>query len=313
MRFIMIDRICRLETGKRALGIKNICRDDVFLTETFPGTLAFSPVILAESAAQLISWIIIEARAFSVKPVIALVDRFVCSGHTVPGDRLLLEGTIESLSEESALAHARVTIGTKTILELHHAVCYLYPLEALDPPDAAHRQFHELYDEGHPLPEPSCTEGAVPYLQNSPFKKRIGIDALLPSDDPNHLAGVKNITATEPYFNDHFPRKPVTPGVIICESMAGLAALLIEREAERLDFGDRLPVLEQCDKMKFRAFVVPGDQIVIDAQLREYTKERCTVALKATVHNKAVTTALLTFALMNENRYQNRYLTHQCV
>ncbi len=83
---------------------------DEFLDEYVPGVPVFSPVLLTESVAQLISWAIIEAKDFTVKPVITILDSYVCTGHPRPGDQLELAGAIESLSPESALAHGTILL-----------------------------------------------------------------------------------------------------------------------------------------------------------------------------------------------------------
>ena len=84
----MVDKICTLQQGKSAQGIKNITWDCDFFDEIFSDIPIFSPLIAAESAAQLVSWIIVEAKGFTVKPVITVVDSYSCHGHIMAGDQL---------------------------------------------------------------------------------------------------------------------------------------------------------------------------------------------------------------------------------
>lgn len=80
------------------------------------------------------------------------------------------------------------------------------------------------------------------------------------------IRAIKNVTYNEPCFAGHFPDFPVMPGVLIIEAMAQTAGLL---ELENL--GDRpdgeLYFFAGIDKARFRRQVVPGDQLVIEAQV----------------------------------------------
>jgi len=77
--------------------------------------------------------------------------------------------------------------------------------------------------------------------------------------------GVKNVTINEPFFQGHFPGRPVMPGVLIVEAMAQTAAVLVMhtygQEAE-----GRLVYFMTIDKCRFRKPVTPGD--VLHLQVR---------------------------------------------
>ena len=80
---------------------------------------------------------------------------------------------------------------------------------------------------------------------------------------PDHQAvGVKNVTASEPHFQGHFPNHPVMPGVLIVEAMAQTAAVLVVAtlgaEAE-----GKLVYFMSVDKARFRKPVTPGDVLEI--------------------------------------------------
>lgn len=76
------------------------------------------------------------------------------------------------------------------------------------------------------------------------------------------ITAVKNITNNEPFFQGHFPGKPVMPGVLIMEAMAQAGGVLsymtmIDVEPKPLFF------LAGVDNARFRRTVLPGDQLVI--------------------------------------------------
>lgn len=85
----------------------------------------------------------------------------------------------------------------------------------------------------------------------------------------NHSAtGVKNVSINEPFFQGHFPNHPVMPGVLIIESMAQTAAVLVV-ETLGPEAAGKVVYFMSIEGAKFRRPVVPGDQLRIHV-----TKER---------------------------------------
>lgn len=74
--------------------------------------------------------------------------------------------------------------------------------------------------------------------------------------------GIKNVTVNEPYFAGHFPQRPVMPGVMIVESMAQTAAVLVVATLGPESEG-KLVYFMSIDDARFRKPVVPGDTLHI--------------------------------------------------
>ncbi len=74
--------------------------------------------------------------------------------------------------------------------------------------------------------------------------------------------GVKSVTINEQFFEGHFPGHPVMPGVLIIESMAQTAAVLVV-ETLGPDWAGRIVYFMSIESAKFRRPVVPGDQLRI--------------------------------------------------
>lgn len=72
--------------------------------------------------------------------------------------------------------------------------------------------------------------------------------------------GIKNVTINEPYFEGHFPRRPVVPGVMIIESMAQTAAVLVVHTLGPESEG-KLVYFMSIEAARFRRPIVPGDQM----------------------------------------------------
>lgn len=81
----------------------------------------------------------------------------------------------------------------------------------------------------------------------------------------DHIVGVKNVTANEPFFEGHFPEEPVMPGVLQVECMAQIGGVLILNQME--DPTAYSTYFLTIDKVKFRQKVVPGDTLVVKVTL----------------------------------------------
>ena len=94
------------------------------------------------------------------------------------------------------------------------------------------------------------------------------------TDEHKTLRAIKNVSFNEPFFQGHFPGKPVLPGVLILEAMAQatgvLAFTMVGKPAP-----DELYYFAAIDNARFKRPVVPGDQVVLDV---EFLKEKRGIA-----------------------------------
>lgn len=82
---------------------------------------------------------------------------------------------------------------------------------------------------------------------------------------PTSIVGVKNITSNEPFFQGHFPQKPVMPGVLQIEAMAQCGGLLVLNTVE--DPEKWSTYFLKINDVKFRQKVVPGDTLIFKVDL----------------------------------------------
>jgi len=101
------------------------------------------------------------------------------------------------------------------------------------------------------------------------------VDRVLEYDKGKTLKAIKNVSFNEPFFQGHFPDKPVFPGVLILEAMAQATGILAFKSREELSPG-QLYYFASVDKARFKRPVFPGDQMILDV---EYIKERRGIAL----------------------------------
>ena len=90
------------------------------------------------------------------------------------------------------------------------------------------------------------------------------VDRILELDHTTRKCkGLKNVTINEPFFQGHYPGRPIMPGVMIIEAIAQVgAALLLTSE-----FEGRIPLIGAIDDVKFKRPVMPGDQLIMDCEI----------------------------------------------
>lgn len=116
------------------------------------------------------------------------------------------------------------------------------------------------------------------------------VDRLVDIVPGEGAVGIKNVTYGEPFFQGHFPQKPVMPGVLIIEAMAQSAAAYTSY-TEELDVDGKIVLFMGVDKARFRRPVVPGDQLRIAVKTVQRRPPVWRFASEATVDGKKVAEA----------------------
>ena len=91
------------------------------------------------------------------------------------------------------------------------------------------------------------------------------VDRIVALEMGKRIVGLKNVSSNEPFFQGHFPERPIMPGVLIVESLAqtgGILALLSTPE----NLGNPSLFLMGLDQVRFRQPVVPGDQLRLEVE-----------------------------------------------
>lgn len=91
------------------------------------------------------------------------------------------------------------------------------------------------------------------------------VDRVIELSVNERAVGLKNVTCNEPFFQGHFPGRPIMPGVLLLEALAQLGGILAIRSSEAQ--GAPVVYLTGIDKAKFRKPVIPGDQLRLEVEV----------------------------------------------
>lgn len=114
--------------------------------------------------------------------------------------------------------------------------------------------------------------------------------------DPSrgYIRGEKGVTASEWFFQGHFPGLPVMPGVIQLEALAQTMAVYV---AQQEGFGDRLGLFAGIDECRFKRVVQPGDRLVLEVTMEKLGRRFGRGRAVASVDDEVACEALLSFII----------------
>lgn len=93
------------------------------------------------------------------------------------------------------------------------------------------------------------------------------VDRVLSIDKGKSIRALKNVTINEPFFEGHFPHRPVMPGVLMLEALAQAAALLAFDAMDAIPNEDSIYYFAGMDGVRFKRPVAPGDQLILEVEL----------------------------------------------
>ena len=120
------------------------------------------------------------------------------------------------------------------------------------------------------------------------------IDKVLDIKDDKLITWYKNVTANEPFFQGHFPGKPIMPGVLVIEALAQLGAVYILAKPQNQG---KLAYFMGIDNAKFRRPVKPGDRLDLKLIILKMRSSAGKVHGIATVGGDVAVEADISFAL----------------
>jgi 3-hydroxyacyl-[acyl-carrier-protein] dehydratase len=93
------------------------------------------------------------------------------------------------------------------------------------------------------------------------------VDRVIALDKGKSIKALKNVTINEPFFEGHFPHRPVMPGVLMLEALAQAAALLAFDALDTAPSDQMVYYFAGIDGARFKRPVEPGDQLVLEVEM----------------------------------------------
>ena len=120
------------------------------------------------------------------------------------------------------------------------------------------------------------------------------VDRILELEKGRRALGIKCVSANEPFFEGHFPGRPIMPGVLVVEAMAQVGAVvLLSMEEHR----GRFALFAGIDSMRFRKMVVPGDVLKMEVEVLKTRGKVGKAHCRATVEGEIAAEGVIMFAL----------------
>ena len=141
-----------------------------------------------------------------------------------------------------------------------------------------------MSDEPHSL-DIAAIRDCLPHRY--PFLLLDRVTEVVPGE---RITAIKNVTVNEPFFQGHFPHRPVMPGVLIIEAMAQAGGVLSHVTHADMD-PKPLYFLAGVDEARFRRPVTPGDQLKIEVSVDKVSRGMWRYNCTATVDGARVVTA----------------------
>ncbi|MFG0328275.1 MAG: UDP-3-O-acyl-N-acetylglucosamine deacetylase [Phycisphaerales bacterium] len=125
------------------------------------------------------------------------------------------------------------------------------------------------------------------------------VDRVVEIEGDRRAIGIKNVSINEPFFQGHYPGTPIMPGVLVVEAMAQLSGLLLSRV---LQHTGKIAILLSLDRVKLRRPVVPGDQLVMEAESIRAQARTANVKCRAFVDDQLVAEAQIRFIMVDADQ-----------
>lgn len=123
------------------------------------------------------------------------------------------------------------------------------------------------------------------------------VDRVLELDKGKTIKALKNVTINEPFFEGHFPHRPVMPGVLMLEALAQAAALLAFDALNTSPDENTVYYFAGIDGARFKRPVEPGDQLILNVEMLRNKAGIFKFKASATVGTKLACEAELTCAM----------------
>ena len=276
MRFYLVDRILEVAEGKRIRATKVVSSLDPVIEQHPTTGPALAPTLVVESLAQTSAWLIMASTDFAQRGVLAGLRDIEFGRPAGLGDRLDLASEVESWSDEAVVFNVEASCGGEMVVRIDSALCFLTPCERLEDPALSRRHYDLLRGADGPEGGAAVAPASGPArpLEGPRVGEWVPYDVLLEVVPGREARAVKSIAMTDPVFATHFPRFAVMPAVLLMESLLRLAGSLLGESTPSATAWQA----KQVQAARFRQYVRPGDELVLQARVLDLSETEASVA-----------------------------------
>ncbi len=123
-------------------------------------------------------------------------------------------------------------------------------------------------------------------------------------EEGKRIVALKNVSANEAFFQGHFPKRKIMPGVLIIEAVAQAGGILLFHSIP--DPLSKIVLLSKIDNARFRKPVVPGDQLRLEAEIIKLKTRFCFLRGRALVDGEIVVEGDITASLLDREEMNDR-------
>jgi 3-hydroxyacyl-[acyl-carrier-protein] dehydratase len=240
--FALVDRILACEPGRSIRAGYRM---------SGPRTPESDPYRVMESLAQAAGWLIASSTGFARRGVPVSIASIRLAGPVPAEGAVILEAEIAAWRGESAVIEGRATADGRVIGRMERGLCALIPAEHLEEPAQTAATFSRLASTGPREDAPRATIGGDAWPAAAALER-------CPGPGAGRARATWLVPPDEGYFPGHFPRLPIVPGAVQVQTLVELARSLVQEDGAAA-------VLRGIREAKFRGFVRPGDQLVLEA------------------------------------------------
>ena len=266
MRFLLVDQITR-RTRTKISGLVRFGAETPLRYARSSGAVVVAPGAVSEAIGQLASWLCLEQNDFAARPVFLFADGIRVDGDVPVGCEIELEADVTALNDETFVFSGKAVFNGEVVQSIENCNGYFMPLGELEDPTATRARFGRLVDGG--IRHVDGAEAAFPFEE---LVTNVAAD-----ESGDGMRATAHFAPNLPFYEDHFPRFPVTPIVMLNEAIGAAAARFLAREA-----GAAIRIKAIRD-IKIRTFVKPGETIDIKLTVAARTSNASGVDIETVV------------------------------
>ena len=271
MNYDYVDQIVECQPNRSILTRKAVTKSEPFFYWLPDGRKILSPAVLCESIGQSANWLIQISTDLKKSSVFLSDEKTEYHGYAKIGDVLSIQVTALDFNDDTVTTHSEVKNGKGELLvSTVESRGFLIETSELWGEGILSNQLKNKLREDkkncHFVSSPIFTPGGVTGAQS--FSNLQFVDGILEFTPLEKVIGFKNFSSVEDYFRDHFPKKPIVPGVLLLTFLGEVCQYLVKDHLEqKMRHKALIPIFTK--NTRFRKFVEPGDQCILEAQVIE--------------------------------------------